>query len=102
MYHCPSCRSFVSLAPFIQMRSDYVFCRCCGTSFYVPSYYCPALVSETRRAETLAAQVEDFQNGPKGNALSPVYSSVLQPNGKIKKVRLQPPSNQLELFGGVL
>lgn len=96
---CPSCHSFISLEAFIQLRSEFVFCRSCGTSHHVPSIFDVALVAGTRRAETrpFVAQVADFQNGPQGNALSN-----LLPNGKIIKKRLEQPSvNQLDLFGGV-
>lgn len=113
-YKCPSCKAFLSLAPFIQDLSDWVMCRSCGHRVHVPSVFdIPgfALASGSRRAEThvdqagrffppsrSAVQGEAFQSGPKGNA-----QSNLLPNGKIKRSKEKPSdSRQLDLFGGAL
>jgi hypothetical protein len=99
---CPSCQSFVSLHSYINLLSDYAYCRSCGLKIHVPSVFDVALVSGTRRAETQTAlssvaQGVAFQNGPQGNA----QDDHLTPTGKLKpKKPLQAPINQLSLFGG--
>lgn len=111
-YKCPSCKAFLSLAPFIERLSDWVMCRSCGHRVHVPSAFgVPgfALASGTRRDETgvdqdevkrspsrRLVQGEAFQSGPKGNA-----QSNLLPNGKIKRSKEKPSdSRQLDLSGG--
>lgn len=113
-YKCPSCKAFLSLAPFIERFTDWVMCRSCGHRVHVPSAFdVPgfALASGTRRDETgvdqdevkrspsrRLVQGEAFQSGPKGNA-----QSNLLPNGKIKRSKEKPSdSRQLDLFGGAL
>lgn len=36
-YKCPSCKAFLSLAPFIQRFNNWVMCRSCGRRVHVPS-----------------------------------------------------------------
>jgi len=89
MNRCPNCKAVVSLARFIRLESDYVFCGCCGTSIHVPSVFLVGSVFPV----------------PVSPAFSPVrVSSTLQANGKLKKSKAvqQPPVNQLDLFGGAV
>lgn len=87
-FRCPRCNAYVSLERYINMQSDFVFCRCCGEAIHCPSVYVVDGLS--------------FVPVPLP-AFSPISTkSSLQPNGKIKKIKVREksPVNQLDLFGG--
>lgn len=94
---CPSCSSFISLQPYIDLRSDWVMCRACGLNIHVPTVFDVQESSPQPVAHGVA-----FQNRPKVNAQSKALSN-LRPDGKISQKRLKESDlNQLGLFGGVL
>lgn len=94
---CPQCFAFISLQTYINMQSDYVFCRNCGTSFHVPSheFFFDVVVASAARTSFIAYQP------PKPLT----HTSVTLPNGKNRTQKIKTLSGsvaQLDLFGGVL
>jgi hypothetical protein len=78
-FHCPVCKSFVSIQCYIDLRSDFTFCRCCGHSVNVP-----ALINSTDPAKSLPVR----------------RISKHRPDGSLAS-RVVPVVGQLCLFGGV-
>lgn len=78
MTRCPRCKSFVSVQPYIELLSDWVMCRSCGSSLHVPTVFDCALVAGSRGVAN--------QNGPKGS----------ETKKNLTQIR------QLSLFGGSL
>lgn len=113
---CPFCRSFLSLEPYIQMRSDYVFCRSCGESVHVPSYYlgsplcslccdAPAVHFSSLKKTDGSLLYQLCCSCYSLNSLPPV-SPVIVLDAAISRRSKRPfiapvPSPQLDLFGGV-
>lgn len=85
MARCPSCSAFLSLKPFIELVSDWVFCRNCGTKHHAPTVFDIASPS---------VGVPRFIPSLKSN----VQTSNLQPNGKLKKVKVFTDFVQMDLF----
>lgn len=99
-YRCPKCNAFVSLERYINLISDFCFCRSCGVTFYVPNHF-PDVPLNTHFMSWIFNNLSVLPVVP-APAFSPIRTTaVLQPNGKYKNIKADPsPVSQLDLFGG--
>ena len=85
---CPSCNSFVSIKPWIQLLSDWVMCRCCGRKIHCPSVFDSSSIPPVRSS---------FQNSPS----SFVAESSTDSTGQTPSVVLDgSPDSELQTFSG--
>lgn len=85
-FTCPRCGSFISIQPYIDLKSDYVGCPRCFASCHVPT-----LIS--RETDSKPYHPAQFR---RESRLSPTGQKVS------RKVVITAESRQLALFGGAL